>query len=88
MGFGFSTLTLPPDSRDGCGECLAGQLKTLPLLLADVVNGPRGLKAPSALAGSLPSAPAICWTSIQELWSLRLLLFLLEKLVSSHHVSS
>ena len=74
-----------PKHRDGSRECLAGELKMLSLLLVDLMNGPRNLKAPSALAGRLPSfLTHLLDKYIGELWVLCLLLFLLEKLVPSH----
>lgn len=55
------------------------------LLLVDLMNGPWDLKAPSALAGSLPSFPShLLDKCTGELWFPCLLLFRSEKLVPSH----
>lgn len=57
----------------------------LSLQLVDLMNGPWDPKAPSALAGSLPSFPVHLWDKWKgELWVLCLLLFLSEKLAPSY----
>ena len=74
-----------PNDGDGSGEGLVGELKMLSLLLVDLMNGPWDLKAPCALAGSLPSFPShLLDKCIGELRLPCVLLFALEKLVPSH----
>lgn len=57
LGFVVFCSDPSPKHRDGSRESLAGELKMLSLLLVDLMNGPWDPKAPSALAGSLPSFP-------------------------------